>query len=133
MTQLDQDLLTDLARYRPTEDAQAYLEGPQVRASARPFEEVFAPVRDYVVPRLQSLSPMITKAAAKDIEDELIAELSDLFSATLLAEFSAERPAGLVMIARLCKSLDTVDRTLYREFVRSLWRGRLLTILDEYP
>src|SRR5262245_42246897 len=133
VTQLDQDLLTDLATYRPGKDVQADLESPQVRASARPFEEVFAPVRDHVAPRLQSLSRLISSAAAKDLEDEVIAELSDHFSQLLLAEFSAERPAGFVVIARLCKPADNVDRTLYREFVWSMWGGRLLAILEEYP
>src|SRR5262249_3771815 len=129
---LDQDLLTDLATYRPAEDVQADLESAEVRPSARPFEEVFAPVRDYVAPRFQSLSRSITMAAAKDLEDEVAAELSDHYSQTLLAEFSARRPAGLLVLARLSKSIE-VDRLFYRQFVRSLWRGQLLVILDDYP
>src|SRR4030095_15050037 len=92
--------------YEPRDEHDAALESPHAPTPSLPFEEVFVPVRDYIGPRLRSLGEFIDTSAAEDLAHDAIAELSEYFSATLLAEFSSERPAGIVMLARLSESID---------------------------
>ena len=133
MLKNDRDVISHIATYIPTEGIQAHLDSQHVPAETVPFDDVFASVRSFVRPKLQSLSPRIVDSAARNIEDDIIAELSEHFAQTLLAEFTARRPAGVMLLARLSDSIDVLDRTLYRQFVRSLWDGGLALLLQTYP
>ena len=106
-----------------------------------PYEDVFVPfilfARKQLVERAGSLfDDCFTDQAQGQLERYLLQQLANVCAQTFHLEFSilrASRRSAFSMLLAQQHASSEVENSLYMEFVKELFGGKLKTILFEYP
>jgi type 2 lantibiotic biosynthesis protein LanM len=103
-----------------------------------PFEEVLLPftyvARQNLIAQVGSHYYLLSEKAHASLERDLLRWLSYLCSPPMELEFSVFRASRDSTIVRMLrKSTDPHSRQRYRDFIKSLLTGELLTFFQQYP
>lgn len=102
-----------------------------------PFEQIYHPclqiARERLANRVDRLE-ILANSVQTTLERELLLQLNDLCSATLMAEFSAFRSSGnITQDFILFKIASHNNQEKYHAFIEKLFADGLLSLFEKYP